>query len=243
MSVRLLLSLCLILALCGCRAPKVELFQKKVKPVPALTSSDKELQRQAAWAAKEKAKETVETIIKAPEKALEPAKQTERLSAVVSESLGPPAVLPSVDTSREVDALVCKLEERLGRLQRKLDLYREQVQALQGHEIEGTGLIQVSYFTLIIGGLIAVVLAYVALRILAALWPAASIGLQSVHLSGRVAAKAFSQVVAGGEAFIKSLETAVQDEKLRKQIVALFKQAQKTEQDKDVQRIIKSLKT
>lgn len=232
-----------LLCLAGCRAPRVELLQKKVKPVPQLPARAVETQRQAAWAAKEKAQETVETIIQVgPSEALKPAEETAQLTEAVSVSLGPPAELPEESPAK----LAEKLEEHAGKLRREFDKYAERIRAVVGKEIEGTGKINVSYVTLLLGGGLLVagllVALYVTLAILSATNPVASVGVKTMTLGGRLAGKAVGQLVIGGNKFLARLDALVEDEELREKLRQEFVRSHKEAQDHDVQTVVRNLK-
>lgn len=226
---------------CGLIPKKVELFQDKVHRVPEPNAKQKELQREAAQKANEKAAETLHAALAADASLgiLVPAGDAEKLTAVVAESLGAPAK-PTVDL--ETTKLVADLRAQLAKLERKMDAFREDNNESAGKKIEGTGLLQVPYFAWA-GGFVLVVfvgwhLAKTALAVMSAANPGAAVGVGAMNVTGSLAGKGFAQVVAGGKEFLKWVENIVDDPALKRELSEAFAAAQKSKQDQEVRAVV-----
>ena len=229
---------------CGLIPKKVELFQDKVHAVPVPTQKQKELQREAAQKANEKAAETLHAALaeNASPDVLVPAGDAEKLTAVVSESLGAPAKRTDEVAT---DQLIEDLHAQLAKLGRKMDKFTEDNNENAGKKIEGTGAIQVPYF-LYAGGFVLLVfvgwhLAKLALTAASLANPGAAVGVGAMSVAGNVAAKAFTQVVAGGKNFLKWAESGIENPELRQQVIDAFTAAHKEKQDQDVQTLVKHI--
>lgn len=246
-----LLPLLVILLLSGCGTllpKKVEFFQDKVQRVPEPTAKERELQRQAAAAAAEKARETVEAAISnaAPPAVTAPARDTETLTAVVSESLGPPLHPAAPDKS--ADAIADELRSAIAKLNRRLDEFKRDNNENAGKKIEGTGVFQIPYFlwvalvgVFVFAGLIVAGVLWHGLKLYGMTNPPVALGLNAVQAGAGFARKALAEVVQGGEAFKSALEKEIQDPVLLAKIKGLFQSHQRMEQSQDTQAIIKEL--
>lgn len=247
----LILVVLLLLALlpgCGTLIPhQVEFFQKKVKPLPTATAQDKEVQRQAAASAAESAQATLDAALSyhAPAAVAAPAADTVVLTRAVSTSLGPPLQ----PWQGEVDALAAKLNGSVARLNKRLDDYKAVAQSEAGKKIEGTGLIRIPYFVWlgIVGAGVMVLfvlgsLAWGALKVYGMTNPVVGLGTNTLSMGASTVAKAFSQVVAGGEAFKTAIEAKFgAGSDTAKQVLDLFASEHQKAQDSDVQGAVKTL--
>lgn len=230
---------------CGLIPKKVELFQDKVHAVPEASAKQKELQREAAQKANEKAAETLHAALEesSSPRILVPAGDAEKLTAVVSESLGSPAK-PTAEI--ETTNLVNGLRGQLAKLEKKMDAFKEDNNENVGKKIEGTGLIQVPYFAWLGGFIVIVVvgwhLAKLALTAASAANPGAAVGVGVMNVAGSTAAKGFTQVVAGGKKFLEWVETDIADPLLKQKIQDAFASSQKAKQDQDVRAIVDTLR-
>lgn len=243
----------LAVALSGCSlVPKrVELGQDRVRAFPVAKASENETQRQAAQRAATKSQQVLLAAIEeqSSPKVVDPAKEVTVLTESISRSLGPPLRSAPIDQtslelSRRLDAAIAKLNQRL-------DGFKEDNDKNAGKKIEGTGFLQIPYFVWL-GGV--VLLSFVGIVILGVLWsfvklyslsnPPLALGLNAVAVGGKVAAKAVSQLVAGGEKFKGWLQTEVPEisESLRTKLVDLFHSAHKESQDTTVQQAIDELR-
>jgi hypothetical protein len=234
----------------GCALiPKpVEFFQKKVKSFPEPTSKQVEVQKQTAQRAKEAAQATLSTAVDegASTNLVATAKDTAVLTDAVSTSLGPP-VKPSVAPAQDLST---ELLTQVAKLNRKIDAFAEANEKVEGKKIEGTGVFSVPYFVYAGGFVLLVVvgwhLAKTALMAGSIANPAIAplLGLANggMNAAGAAAGKGLQQVVAGGSAFLKKLETEVTDPALRQRVKDLFVAAHKEAQDADVKVLVDKLK-
>lgn len=236
---------------CGSLLPKkVEFFQDKVKVVPEQTEAQKETERQVALRAKEKAAQVVTVALSegVSTNLLDPAGETMKLTASVSESLGPPKT-PSTATT---DALVQKSQTQLARLNENLDKYRKTEDKDAGKKIEGTGKVQIPYFEwiAIVGAALFIVYEIgkmifnggkLALTAAASTNPGAAVGLNVVNVAQSVVQKGFSQLVKGGEDFKDWVEKEITDTGLKAKILDAFQTSHMKSQDSDVQNAVTAI--
>lgn len=234
----------------GCSLiPKpVELFQDKVKKFPVAKQSDKEIQRQTALRAKEKAKETYGAALStdAAPSVVAPAEETVILSDAVSESLGPPVKpasidKPSADLARELGTSIAKLNQRL-------DDFKNDNDENAGKKIEGTGLFQIPYF-IWLGGFI--VFGLIGFVILSVLWafvkmaamsnPPVQLGVSAAQLGANFLKKSVSELTKGGEEFKNKLSGVISDPETLEAVKELFRSEHERAQSGDVQALVKTL--
>ena len=232
---------------CGTLLPKkVEYFQDKVQKMPEASDKNIELQKQTAYMAKDKAKETLVAAIKenASTNVVTPAVDTAVLTDSLSGSLGKP-VAPFTGQATN---LVLKLNKEDAKLDAKLDEFKHQNDENAGKKIEGTGTFQLSYLTnLLVLGIIAMVL-YAALKIVTLISggsPVVSVGTQimegSVKAVTKLAHKGFGELIEGGEQFKKLVEEKFDDPATQEKIKELFRNAHESKQSRDVQDVVKNL--
>lgn len=240
---KLLLLILLALNLTGCSLipKKVELFQDKVHRFPAPSAKQVELQREAAQKANDKAAETLHQAIKenASPTLLVPAAETEKLTAVVAESIGAPEKSPD---KVETDRLIADLRAQLARLDSKVNSFAKDNDENAGKKIEGTGLVQVPYFAWAGGILVFLVVGWYVLRTVAGAAalanPGAAVGVGALNVAGSVVSKAFQQVVKGGEAFKDWVSKEISDPALKQEVLDAFMSLHKTAQDQDVKSLV-----
>jgi hypothetical protein len=243
---KLLLAVALAVSLSGCGLlpKKVEFFQDKVHKFPEPTQAQKETQREVAQKANEKAAQTLHAaLVEGSSVAVVgSAGETEKLTAVVAESVGAPAK-PTKDL--DTDILIASLRSQLAKLSKKFDSFKEENNENAGKKIEGTGLIQVPYFAYAGGFVLVVVvgwhLAKTALTAASAANPGAAVGLAGMNVAGTVVAKGFHQLVQGGEDFKDWVEKEIADSGMKQKILGAFTSAHKEAQDSDVKNIVKQL--
>lgn len=232
------------LAGCGTLMPKkVELFQDKVKAFPEPSPALREVQREVLHRAMETSEKTVRAAIAegASTNVVKPAVETEQLVEAVSFSLGPPES-PSTLSS---ESLVTKLESKVAKHNVAVEKFKEQNSENEGKKIEGTGLVQVSYFAWIGGILLAVLvlffLAKILLSGLAMANPVASLGLIGVNATQNTVVRGLVQIARGGEKFKDWVVSEIKDSDLKQKILDAFQSAQVRSQDQDVQNTVKAL--
>ncbi len=237
----LIISLCSLLPGCALIPKPVEYFQDRVHPVPERTAASEESLRQAARLAATRAAETERAALttQAELEVLAPARDTAVLTETVSDHLGP----PSGPWRGEVEALIARMDAQEARFQRELSTYRERVQENVGKPIEGTGSIQIGYFThlLIVAALFAV--AWMIVRIIAIFNAPVSVGLKTVDGSRRFLGRALAEVVEAGQDFKTRLRKRLTDQPdLAESILDDFRDAHRASQSRDVQRTVGELK-
>ena len=223
---------------------KKEFFQDKVEAVPAKSKKREELERQAVVVIEDKVKEArlAAVVENASTNITKPLSQAEVVVEALGDSMGPPYE-PFKGTSEK---LASKIETEVAKDNEKLADYRDDVSENVGKKIEGTGKIQMGYFTyagLVLGGIaLLVILIRVGLSVAANMYPGVGVGLNMLKLPGRAVAKGLSEVLEGGEHFKDLL---VEEKKLEDQakniVLDLFKRAQVEKQSRDTQSIIKQV--
>lgn len=228
---------------CSLIPKKVEMFQDKVHPFPELTSSQKELQKEAAQRAKEKAAETLlaATAESTSTNVTTPARDAALLTDVVAESVGAPSKRGTEDSQ----ALAQEVRHSLAKFDKKLDSFKTENNENAGKKIEGTGLLQIPYFWYL-GGIVLIVfvgwhLAHTALTLASAANPGALVGVGAMNVTGALAGKAATQLVQGGKDFLGWVSKEVTDSGLQQKITEAFINAHKQAQDQDVKSIVKPL--
>lgn len=217
-----------------------EYFQKKVKAVPtvALQPAMVEAQKQAGQFVDKKIDEakTAAAVTAADVSVQVPLAEAAVVSGPLSSSLGAP-LKPWTDTAPK---LAIKVDHEAALLDKKIVKYAEKTAPLIGKEIEGTGVFQVGFFTqwaLVLGVL---ALGWAALKIYGVVNPMVGAGTKVAERVGsNVVAAAFSQVVQGGEAFLKAVKpgaTYTADE-IKKIFVATHRQEQDVQVQDLVQRV------
>jgi hypothetical protein len=240
----LLLAASVFLTSCGTLLPKkVELFQDKVKKFPEISYAQKEVQRQAAQRAKEKASETLVAAVaeKASPFVISPATETVVLTDVVADVVGPPAKRPTIDTV----ALADEVRKTLATQAKKVDSFKEDSNENAGKKIEGTGLVQVPYFAWL-GGVLVIVfvlwhLAKLALTAASAANPGALVGVGAMNVASSTASRGLVQIVNGGKRFVEWANKTVEDPALRQNILDAFVDSHKRAQDEDVKAVVDRL--
>ena len=237
--------LTLVFSLSGCSLiPKrVEFFQDKVHRFPTPSEKQVELQREAAQKANDKAAQTLHEALKENlgPSLLVPALETEKLTAVVAESVGAPAKSPE---KIETDALIADLRAQLAKLDSKVDAFAKANDQNTGKKIEGTGLVQVPYFAWTGVILVFLLVGWYVLRTVAGAAalanPGAAVGVGALNVAGSVVSKGFQQLVKGGQEFkdwvTKNVEPAAQQK-----IIEAFNMLHKTAQDDSTKALVDHL--
>jgi hypothetical protein len=205
-----LLPIFLLALLTGCSLlpGRVEYFQKEVQPIPELSASQVQHQKQAAEYVAEKAQETKENAIEtgADVSVIVPATETAVVAGSLSTSMGPP-LRPHKGTA---EALAATVERDRAKVDQKIDKQRHDTAALVGKDIEGTGAISMSWFTqagIVLG---ACFLVFTALKIYGLFNPIVGAGMGiTQRVTGKMAAAAFSSTAHGIEEFKGLLEDGV----------------------------------
>lgn len=231
-----------VLMVGGCMlAPKpVEFFQDKVQKFPEPTNKEREVQKQAARLAADKAQQT---LIAAVEEGSSitvtvPAAETVALTESVADSVGPPRS-PWEGSAKE---LSIKLDKTIAELDKRLLDFKFDNNENAGKKIEGTGLFSVGYFTMWFLAFGVIVLIWVGLKIYGMVNPIVGLG---VNTAGRVGStilnKGFSELVSGGNKFHNWVETHTSPTLTKEEILELFTSAHKEEQSREVRQVVRNL--
>jgi hypothetical protein len=240
---RVAVTITAVLCLTGCNIiPKqVEYFQDRVQPMPERTTQADESLRQAARLAADRAAATERAALStdaAPE-VIQPASDTAILTSAVSAQVGPPAK----SWQGDVPALIARMDAQEANYRRELESYRAEVRELAGKKIEGTGAIQVGYFThlLILDSIMAV--AWLILRIVSITNSPVSVGLKTIEGGGKFLGRAFSELVEAGQDFKARLKQRLADNpELLQSILTDFKTAHQSSQSRDTQKVVGEVK-
>ncbi len=243
MKLHILPILAVVFCLTGCNIipKKVEYFQDRVQPMPERTTQADESLRQAARLAADRAAATERAALStdaAPE-VIKPASDTALLTSAVSAQVGPPSKLWQGD----VPALIARMDAKEADYRRELESYRAEVRELAGKKIEGTGAIQVGYFThlLILAAIVAV--AWLILKIVAITNAPVSVGLKTIEGGSKFLGRAFGELVEAGQDFKTRLKQRLADNPdLLESILTDFKTAHRSSQSRDTQKAVGEVK-
>lgn len=245
-----LLPLLLLVFITGCGTlipKKVEFFQDKVKAVPVVTEAAKEHQRQAAQFEAKKVEEAklAAVAIGAPDEVTKPLTDASTVADALTDVLGPaddPWWLSTTAPEKVAPKYAAELKHDQAKLNERVADYAKDVQKDVGKKIEGTGLVQVGYFTYI--GIIIglVLLAYFALKIYGSINPAVGLGVNTAgSIASSVLSKGFSELVAGGEQFKDYVENSPLTAEVKNYVIDLFTRAHTSNQSADVQTVVDKL--
>lgn len=224
---------------CGIIPKSVELFQKKVKPVPVKTEKAAELERQAIDFIDQKVekayiagiKENVSTNV------IQPLRDAHIVAPSLLTSLGPPAT-PWKSTSTN---LALSLDKSTAALNSKLEDYRDKNEKLEGKKIEGTGIVQMPWLVYIA---ILVILFYIikfALSIYGSINPVVGLGFRVAKVPVDLLKRGFSEIIEAGETFKDSIEDKIEDPVVKNEVIDLFRQAHLAKQSRDTQDVIQTI--
>lgn len=240
--------LAVLLTLVGCSTlvpKKVEFFQDKVQAFPEQSAALREVEKQAIYRARDKAAEVVVAAVteNASTNVVAPAQEVARVTQAIATVEGPPLkpAPPEVSTTN----LAIRLETAVAKFDKKVEAFKADNNENIGKKIEGTGLVQISYFYwvggIVVGLLILFAVGKLLLTAASVANPGAAVGLNLLNATGALATKGFSQVVKGGEEFKAWVEKEIQDSGVKQKILDAFQSTHKQAQDKDVQDVIRSI--
>jgi len=232
----------------GCAAlmPKqVEFGQDKVEKFPTPDKGFREVQKQAAVMLADELDAIKENYLaegSSPDE-VRPVSEAASLADALSTSLGPPLKpfkLLSLKTwERPLLVLSDELDRETARYIDDVGDFADDNDKNAGKKIEGTGWIQIGYFSFLGLFLILGFFAYVALKVVGTLNPPVGVGMQLAKVPVKLAGRVLSQVLKGGEGFkeiIKQRATWSSDE-----VVKLFREKQERAQDQESQELVKHL--
>lgn len=237
-----MLAAAVLVAGCNLMPKPVEIGQQKVRAVPAKSSQAVEAERQAAQLITQRTSEARDAVLlSGATNALPPLTDARDAALGLSYSLGAP-LRPWESSGAELSARLGYLEAKLDRA---LSQYRVDVAPNVGKKIEGTGLLQIPYFlwlALVAGGLFLV---WTGIQIVGAVYPPVGLGVRGLSAAGRIggrtAARAFEQVVRGGEAFKDALDRSDLDDRVKASVLDMLRRHQMGSQDEQVQVLVRDL--
>jgi hypothetical protein len=239
----LLAACALLFTGCGTLIPKqVEFFQAKVKKFPEQSDTLKEDQRKAAALAGVRATETYLAAIKenSSTNVTAPAKDAVDLTHSVSTSLGPPKQF--YQGKNAAKNYVDSLNYDVAKFNGKVEDYKDREDKYAGKKIEGTGFIQIGYFTYIGLILLVLFLLWTGLKLYGTANPIVGAGTSLVgRVSSSVLSRAVSEITAGGEEFKQELATSGLAADVQAKVLALFSNAHRANQSSDVQKVVQTL--
>ena len=233
----------LLASLSGCSilSPgKKEFLQKEVPAYPQKQKIEEE-QRKAADFVAVKVTDAYEEGIKAgtTNSVMLPLGEAKIVAVPLAASLGRPEKPfegSGAELAAEMSKMSAKYEGALRKLEGKLD-------QLEGKDIEGTGKIQMGYFTYIAILFGIVCLLWFVLKIVSVFNPPVALGMQAVSAGTGLLRRGFGEVIEAGEKFKDMVKKKVDDPDAQKRVLELFRQAHLETQSRDVQDVIKTLTT
>lgn len=228
---------------CSVLSPgKKEFFQKKVPAFPEKTKVE-EKQKQAATFVAEKVNLAYEEGLKSntTNTVMEPLHEAQIVATPLAEAIGAPQKPYRGPATNLVDDLH-QLESRYAASLKKLE---DKLDSLEGKSIEGTGLIQIGYFSfiffLVILLVILVGVLWVVLKIVGIFNPPVALGASAISAGAGLLRRGFGEVIEAGEKFKDMVKEKVEDPETQQHILELFRQAHLESQSRDVQTVIKHL--
>ena len=224
-----------VLPACSLIPKDVEYFQKEIEPVPSFGAKENESLKQAADLAKRKAAAAEIAAIRtgADVSVQLPARDAAVLTDAVSDRIGEPLRPASDDATNKLIAL---LDSQEARHAAEIEKYRIEIAELVGKKIEGSGAIQVGYFTnLLLVGVILFI-GYILIKALAMANPVANVLVGGVEASAHLAGKAASEVISAGEAFKTRLAAKLPEH--AEAVKELFRETHERYQSADTQQLV-----
>lgn len=225
---------------------KKEFFQKEVPVFPQYSAKHDEKLRQAASRSAELSKTTWQAALVegSSDAVVRPAADAAVLSGSVADSLGPPLAQPSKIITAEELAEALRRED--AKYRAELQKFEKRLLPLAGKDVEGTGLFQVNYFVWIgaiaVLGFIAFSVLKVVLTLASASNPVFGVGAGALNATGKMAGKAVSELVKGGQ-FFKQLVSDRLEPAIAEKVTEIFREAHERKQSDDVQTFVKAIKT
>jgi len=254
LKVALATALIILAAGCGVLNPKVEFGQKEVPKFPDRPEKLEESLRDAAWQAAKISTWALDRANAAGRQYEEvrPLEELVLLTGSISTSVGPPRSLPRpfIDTPLRISE---RLVEQTAAYQSKVNSFAADIEDLEGKDVEGTGFIQTTQWTiifvLIVAGFILTFVWRVLNTVAMTANPAVGMGMSAVGGVVKFGAgklqQAFQQVLKGGERFkdriLKEVEEEKLDTKAAEAILRLFREEHERAQDEATQASIREL--
>lgn len=234
-----------IICLSGCsifRPKDKEFFQKKVTPVPErVTPEYQETQRQGLAYVRTNVTQAYVMAVQEQSSTniINPLEDAIQVIDPLVVQAGP----PEHPFKGEPQKLAKWINENTAKYNKAIDRYTDKIEPLVGKKIEGTGWIQMGYFTYIGLVLFGFFILYTVVRMLInVLFPEINVGVKAIsNMSSKAVAAAFSQLVNGGEYFKKLVDEKIDDQATIDHVKELFRIAHETKQSPQVQETVKHL--
>lgn len=226
---------------------KVELFQDKVQKFPRPDDEFREVQKQAADLLSGELNAITKNLLAAgssPDE-VRPVSEAASLADALSTSLGPPLkpfnrlLSYKAWSGRPLLALSDTLERETARFVDDVHDFADDNDKNAGKKIEGTGLVQIGYFSFLAIFLVFGFFAWIALKVLGTLNPPVGLGLKVAQVPVKLATKAFGQILKGGEQFKN--EVKARASWTSEEILAAFRKHQDGAQDEEAKDLVKHL--
>ncbi len=231
----------LALGLSGCSllSPgKKEFFQKTVPTFPERVEIV-EKQKQAAQLIVSKVNQAYDAGLasETTNSVMQPLHEARDVAQPLATSLGAPEKPYKGGTTNFVTQFY-KLEAKYDAALEKL---ADKLGEFDGKKIEGTGLIQMGYFTwlLVLVGIVA--LLWFVLKMVAIFNPPVAVGMSVASAGANLLRRGFGEVIEAGEAFKNAVKAKIDSPEVQQKVLELFRNEQEKRQSRDVQHVIKQL--
>ena len=243
-----------LLSGCSILNPKVEFGQKEVPPFPEKKERAEEALRDAAWEADRLTDIALNQAVAAnrPSEEVRPLADASLLMGSVSRSVGSPRSVPNEEKTQAKD-LAEKVIEYDADYDASLRKFEKKIEPLAGKDVEGTGVVQTTQWTLLIGGAFFLFFLSFVYKVLNSVMNVANpavggpMGLAGGMVKfgvGRLQS-AFTQVLRGGERFknrvSKEIDKQQFDKRTADAILNLFREEHERSQDEATQEAIRKL--
>ena len=223
---------------------KVEFGQSKVPAFPEETVKQKEVQKEAAQFVYRKSEQTLSNAIQegSSTNVVNPAAETVVVAESLTQSLGKPED-PWKGSGQALAARLDKMDAKYDKMMLK---FKDKIDDLEGKKVEGTGIIQMSYFSYLFFIFVLILVGWMGLKVVGTL--SAPVGIGTSIVSGGVKGisallgKATSEIVKGGQAFKERVDKEFEDPEIKAKINDIFVSSHKESQSTDVQNLVKQLK-
>ncbi|MEK6884888.1 MAG: hypothetical protein AABY22_34975, partial [Nanoarchaeota archaeon] len=163
--------------------------------------------------------------------------ETSIAAGSLSQAIGPPLN----PWKFEAEALKLQLNRLEAKLDQKIENFRERNDRLAGKDIEGTGLVSMSYISFIVGLIVLGLLLWFGLKIAGIFYPPISVGTRLAQIPLNMANKGLSEVISGVESFKNKIKDKINDPELQKQVLETIKTELERKQSPEIQSLIQEL--
>jgi len=244
----------MLAASCSILNPKVEFGQKEVPEFPEKKERAEESLRDASWEAHRLSQEALHQAIvgNRPSMEVRPLADASLLMGSVSRSVGSPRSIPDPVTS-DPEELAEKVVEYDADYDHALRKFEKKLEPLVGKDVEGTGVIQTTQWTIILGGAAFIFFFSFIYKVLNNVMNIANPAVGgAMGVAGGVfkfgagkLQQGFLQVLKGGERFKNRLQQEMHTQQFDKRtadaILKLFREEHERAQDEHTQEAVRTL--